>query len=121
MDFDALDHLTDDGVIVCVTMGFSLIDGGLDQAQAFLPILIAALALSDGFYSAVELLYLFGDGFELILILLHIGASLNAVADHFQHPAVQGIDSPFQQVDLIRAAVGADSFADCGFHQSEVR
>ena len=45
MYFDTLDHLTDDGVIVCVTMGFSLIDGGLDQAQAFLPILIAALAL----------------------------------------------------------------------------
>ena len=116
---EALNFMVNNGFLNINTNGSIYVFAQLfsNTAYTFLPILIAALALSDGFYSAVELLYLFGDGFELIFVLLHIGASLNAVADHFQHPAVQGIDSPFQQVDLIRAAVGADSFADCGFHQ----
>ena len=51
--------------------------------------------------TAVKLLDLIGDTFELILAALYVLSSRNGFVDKIQHPFVQRVDAAREQVDFL--------------------
>ena len=70
--------------------------------------------------AAVKLLDLIGDVFEFILAAFYVFSSGDGFVDQIQHAFVQRVDAAGQQVDFLRTAIYADSFANGGFHERQV-
>ena len=74
--FDTLYHLSYDGVIIGVFVVFSLINGGLYFSESGLEFTVLVFAFSYCLDTTVELVYLFGNFFEIFFVTLDVSAFL---------------------------------------------
>ena len=113
---DALNHLTNDGIIVFVGVSLSFVYHRSKPCYSRLIVFVNADAFLDSFDSAFELLDFFGDALEFILVAFDVRARFNALGYHVQHFGIESVDSALQEVYLVRATVDSDCFSDGCFH-----
>ena len=103
--FDALDHLSDDGIVILKFILFPGFDDLLDLFEPVIRRTVRIRRLLNSIDSVFEQCNCVRNLFEFVFVTLNIFSILNTIIDQFKHFPIQRINFSLEQVHLVRAAI----------------